>query len=118
MPLDNSWILYDWIMLLIKVIFAVIAVLLTKYVIPMIKAWYEEKVDNKIKKVIEEAVQAAEQTIKGSGKGSVKKEDVLKAVFTFIEKNGYDIDDKTINNMIEAAVFAMNLSKNNQKKDG
>lgn len=117
MPLDN-YILYDWIILIIKIVFAVVAVLLTKYVIPMIKAWYEEKVDNKIKKVIEDAVQAAEQTIKGSGKGSIKKDDVLKAVFAFIEKNGYDIDDKTVNNMIEAAVFAMNLAKNNQKKDG
>lgn len=117
MPLDN-YVLYDYFMLIIRMIFAVIAVILLKYVKPVLKEWYEEKVDNKIKKVIKDCVEAAEQTIKGTGMGQTKKSDVMRAVLDFIEKKGYNIDDKTISNMIEAAVFAMNLAKNNQKKDG
>lgn len=110
MPLDN-YILYDGVMLLIKIIFSVIAVLFAKYVIPMIKTWYVRNV------IVKDAVEAAEQVFKGSGKGSLKKEDVLIVVRAFLEKKGYNIDEKIINNMIESAVFAINLTKNNQKKE-
>lgn len=97
--------------LLIKVSITVAVTLITKYLIPLIKAWYEEKVDEKIKKAIKDAVEAAEQTIKGSGMGSVKKEEVLKMVVEFMEEHGYTIDEKKLNTWIEAAVFAMNLNK-------
>lgn len=98
--------------LLFKIVVAVIFTLITKYLIPLFNAWYEEKVDEKIKKVIKDAVEAAEQTIKGSGMGSVKKEEVLEMVVEFMEEHGYDIDEEKLNTWIEAAVFAMNLNKN------
>lgn len=97
--------------LLVKVAVTVAVTLITKYLIPLFKAWYEEKVDEKIKKIIKEAVEAAEQTIKGSGMGNLKKEEVLKIVVEFMEEHGYNIDDKKLNTWIEAAVFAMNLNK-------
>lgn len=97
--------------LLVKVVLAVAITLITKYLIPLFNAWYEEKVDEKIKKAIKDAVDAAEQTIKGSGMGNVKKEEVLKMVIEFMNEHGYDINEKKLNTWIEAAVFAMNLSK-------
>lgn len=101
----------ECVALLVKLIVAVAVTLITKYLIPLIKAWYEEKVDAKIKKAIKEAVEAAEQTIKGSGMGEIKKKEVLNVVVKFINKHGYDVDEKMLNLWIEAAVFAMNLDK-------
>lgn len=97
--------------LFLKVAVTVGVTLITKYLIPLFKTWYEEKIDEKIKKVIKEAVEAAEQTIKGSGMGQIKKEEVLKIVVEFMEEHGYTIDEKKLNTWIEAAVFAMNLNK-------
>lgn len=102
----------NYVALLVKIILAIAISLTTKYLIPLFKVWYEEKVDNKIKKVIKEAVEAAEQTIKGSGMGTAKKEEVLEMVIEFMEEHGYDIDDNKLNMLIESAVFAMNLNKN------
>lgn len=105
----------SYMALLIKIIVAVAVTLITKYVIPVLKAWYEEKVDIKIKNAIKDAVEAAEQTIKGSGMVTTKKEEVMDIVVEFMEKHGYAIDEKKLNIWIEAAVFAMNLNKQEKK---
>lgn len=101
----------EYIVIGIRVIVAIIGMLLTRYIIPVLKAWYEDRVDERIKKVIKDAVECAEQTIKGSGMGTVKKEDVLKTVLEYLDKKGYNIDEKLINSWIEAAVFTMNNNK-------
>lgn len=98
--------------LLVKVVVAVAVTLITKYIIPLFRTWYEDRVDEKIKQAIKDAVDAAEQTIKGSGMGGIKKEEVLKIVVEFMREHGYNIDDKKLDTWIEASVFAMNLNKN------
>lgn len=101
----------EYTILIVRGIFAVVAMLLTRYVIPLLKAWYESKVDEKIKKVIKEAVEAFEQTIKGSGKGPLKKEEVVKYVTEALSKAGISVDEKKLDVLIESAVFAMNSQK-------
>lgn len=101
----------EYTVLIIRGIFAVVAMLLTKYVIPLLKAWYEAKVDNKIKTAIKDAVEAFEQTIKGSGKGPVKKEEVVNYVTDTLTKAGISVDEKKLDILIEAAVFTMNKQK-------
>lgn len=98
----------EYAVLLIRAILAVIAMLLTKYVIPLLKEWYEAKVDEKIKKVIKDSVEAFEQTIKGSGKGPVKKEEVVKYATEALLKAGISVDEKKMDILIESAVFVMN----------
>lgn len=101
----------EYTVLIIRGIFAVIAMLLTRYVIPLLKEWYEARVDEKIKMVIRDAVEAFEQTIKGSGKGPVKKEEVIKYVTKALTEAGIAVDEKKLDILIEAAVFAMNSQK-------
>ena len=101
----------EFILLIIKGIFAVIAMILTKYVVPLLREWYESRVDDVIKKVIKDSVEAFEQTIKGSGKGPLKKEEVLNYVIDYLDKKGIKIDDARLDILIEAAVYTLNNNK-------
>lgn len=101
----------DYAVLIIRGIFAVVVMLLTKYLIPLLKEWYEARVDEKIKMVVKDAVEAFEQTIKGSGKGPLKKEEVTKYVVESLRKAGCIVDETKLDILIEAAVFAMNNQK-------
>lgn len=101
----------EYTVLIIKGVFAVVAMLLTRYVIPLLKELYEARVDEKIKMVVKDSVEAFEQTIKGSGKGPVKKEEVVKYVTNALTKAGVTVDEKKLDVLIEAAVFAMNSQK-------
>lgn len=98
----------NYILLLVRVIAAVVVVILTKHVIPILKEKYEQHVNDKIKAIVKDAVEAAEQTIKGSGKGSLKKEEVLKYVVKLLDDQNIPINADVLNTLIESAVFAMN----------
>lgn len=104
-----------YITLGINIIVGVSTMIIVRYVIPLLKLWYETRVDDKIKKIIKEAVETAEQTIKGTGKGTIKKEKVMGDILDYLENKGYKIDNNILNNAIESAVFVMNNSK--EKKD-
>lgn len=104
------------IVLITKIIFAIIGVILTKVVVPVIKQWYENNVREDIKAVIKEAVEAAEQTVKGSGKGIIKKDKVLKTVSDWIKSKGYNVDDELLDDLIEAAVYGLNKGKEEKKE--
>lgn len=102
----------ELITILIRVVFAVVSVILTTVIIPVIKAWYAEHQDDKTLKVIQEAVKALEQEFKGSpGHGKVKKQEVLLYVQKWMENHGIDIDMDTIDKWIEAAVYELNAGK-------
>jgi hypothetical protein len=58
--------------------------------------------------MVEVAVRAAEQTIKGSGMGAVKKEQVLEFVSFWMLEHGVNISQDQLNQLIEACVFNMN----------
>lgn len=98
----------NYLLLLIRVVTTVIVVILTKHVIPILKEKYDQHVNDKIKNIVKDAVEAAEQTIKGSGKGSLKKEEVLKYVVKLLDDQNIPINADIINTLIESAVFAMN----------
>lgn len=99
-----------------RVVFAVIGVILTRVVVPVIKQWYENNVRADMKAIIKEAVEAAEQTVKGTGKGTVKKEKVLKSVSEWLTSKGYTIDEKMLDDLIEAAVYGLNKGKEEKKE--
>ena len=98
----------EYILLLVRVITTVVVVILTKHVIPILKEKYQLHVDDKVKRVIKDAVEAAEQTIKGSGKGPLKKEEVLKYVIKFLDDQNISVNQDILDTLIESAVFAMN----------
>lgn len=94
--------------LVLKIVLAVVASLITTYLIPILKEILDGMKDRKLANAIEKAVKAAEQTFKGSGQGAAKKEDVLQSIQEWLEKKGIQITEKQLDQLIEAAVYAMN----------
>ena len=90
---------------IMEAIVAIVAALITAFVIP----WLKQKISNekleKIKMWVEVAVEAAEQLYNGSGRGTEKKAYVVE----FLNTKGYTLDADGLDKLIEAAVF--NLPK-------
>lgn len=93
---------------IIQAIIALIAVVVTTYVIPMLKKKMSNSDFELLMTIVQEAVLAAEQIIDGTKKGNEKKEYVLTYVIETLRKKNitYNIDD--VNIAIEAAVKKMN----------
>jgi len=89
---------------IINAILALVAVLITYYLIPWIKAKTTAEQQAEINAWVKIAVMAAEQLFNGSGRGKEKKEYVVK----FIESKGFLIDAAELDKLIEAAVLAVN----------
>ena len=94
-------------LLILKVIVSVCVALVTAYVIPYIKALKEDKRFESVIDMIELAVRAAEQTITGQGQGKIKKAEVIRFVSTWLSKNGIEMSDEELSEIIEAVVYQM-----------
>lgn len=86
-------------------IIALVAALITAFVIPWIKTKIKAEKLEQIKQWVTIAVQAAEQIYIGSGRGEEKKQYVL----DFLNAKGYTIefDNIDIDALIEAIVFEL-----------
>ncbi len=89
---------------LINALIAVVAVVITAYVIPWVKSQTTEKQREEINAWIKIAVQAAEQTFRGDGRGAEKKQYVL----DYLNNKGFKLDISSIDRMVEAAVLELN----------
>lgn len=92
---------------LIQAVIAVIAAVLTSFVIPWIKKKYGIAKWHEIECWVKTAVNAAEQIYIGAGRGAEKKEYVL----NFLSEKGYEVDEDKIDAMIESAVYELNNPK-------
>lgn len=101
----------DVILMIVKVIVAVAATLITTYVVPALKAYVESHKESQLFGVIETAVRAAEQTVTGSGEGAAKKQQVELSVLKWAKEKGIDIDSKQLNQIIEECVYLLNQTK-------
>lgn len=100
--------------LMIKIIELLIIITITafmRYGIPMIKQVIENSKLSGVIKWVNVAVEAAEQTIKESSAGQEKKAVVTKFLKEMLAAKHISISDEQLNNLIEAAVFAMNNNK-------
>ena len=93
---------------ILKIIVSVATVLISVYVIPLLKEKLNESKYQRLLDMVEIAVRAAEQTIKGSGQGAVKKEQVIESVSYWMAQHGIDISPEQLDELIEAVVFNMN----------
>lgn len=96
---------------ILKIVVAVCTAVATVYLVPYLKtlrsdARYKGMID-----MIAVAVRAAEQTITESGQGAVKKEKVMGFIREWLAKQGIEITDYQLSDLIEAAVWSM---KNNE----
>jgi LL-H family phage holin len=101
----------DISLMVLKVVIAVCASLITLIVLPYINALRQNEGYSLVANIVEVAVRAAEQTITGSGKGAVKKEQVLTVVANWLTTHGIKLDPIQIDELIEAAVYGMKLEE-------
>lgn len=86
---------------IIEAVAALIAAILSAFVIPWIRSKTTNEQFDKIQMWVEVAVEAAEQLYTGSGRGAEKKAYVVE----FLEAKGFTIDADSLDKLIEAAVF-------------
>ena len=98
----------DFAAIVIKMIFAILSVTITYFVIPFLTELTEQYRDTKIEKFIRDSVIAAEQVIKGDKKGAEKKAKVLTAVTAWLSEHHIDISNDELDDMIESMVYTMN----------
>ena len=82
-------------------VIALIAAIITAFVIPWIRSKTTAAQFEKIKMWVTVAVEAAEQLYTGSGRGAEKKAYVVE----FLNSKGFKIDAERLDKLIEAAVF-------------
>lgn len=83
---------------------ALIAALITAFLIPYIKSKTTSQQQAEINEWVKIAVAAAEQIYTGSGRGEEKKQYVL----DWLNSHGITLDTSKIDAMIEAAVYELN----------
>ena len=89
---------------LFEAIIALIAALITAFLIPYLKRKAGAEKFETIKSWVTVAVQAAEMIFRETGMGEQKKAYVI----AFLNEKGYDLDYDTLSNLIESAVLELN----------
>lgn len=101
----------DLLFNIIKLLVIIGITLIVRYGVPLIKQWMKSSEMEGLMKWVDIAVAAAEQTIKQSGAGAEKKAIVTQFLKEILTAKNISISDEQLHNLIEAAVFAMNNSK-------
>ena len=96
---------------ILKITVSVVSALIGLYLIPYIHRKTKELIDNDVAKMVAVAVRAAEQTFKKSGMGKIKKAEVISFVTAWLKDKHIYITESQLDNLIECAVFAMNMEK-------
>ena len=94
--------------IIVKIIFSIILILISTYLIPYLKTLRDDTKWKKFLDMVYDAVDAAEQIIKEKGSGAQKKEMVTKFIKEYLEKIGVSVTEEELNILIEAAVKRMN----------
>lgn len=89
---------------IINAVIALIAALISVFLIPWIKANTTAKEQKTLLELIKIAVAAAEQIYEGVGRGDEKKQYVL----DFLASKGIKVDDEAVNAAIESYVQQLN----------
>ena len=89
---------------IVNAVVALIAAVITAFVIPWIKSKTTAQQREELVAWTKIVVSAAEQMYKGDQRGAEKKQYVL----DFLAKNGFSVDEEAVNAAIEAAVKQLN----------
>ena len=95
----------EFTMMILKIVIAVCAAIITYYVVPYIKTLKEDARYAAVLEMIEVAVRAAEQVIKGNG--ALKKSEVVKFMTDWTQRNGINISGDQLEKLIESSVYEM-----------
>ena len=95
---------------ILKIVTSMCAALITLYAVPYINVLRKDAKYGQLISVIECAVRAAEQTIKGTGKGQLKKEKALLIIDGWLNDNklNNDVSKGVVEELLEACVYQLN----------
>ncbi|OUP68901.1 hypothetical protein B5F10_09930 [Anaerotruncus colihominis] len=91
---------------IIEAVAALIAALITAFLVPYIKSKTTAEQQKEINAWVKIAVSAAEQIYTGSGRGEEKKEYVINR----LREHGITVDEAKLDALIEAAVYELNTN--------
>ena len=94
---------------ILKIVIAIATAIISAYVIPLLKENLKDAKYQRLAEMVDIAVRAAEQTIKGSGQGALKKDEVLKFVGLWMETHGIDVSEEQLDQLIECAVYNLKV---------
>lgn len=92
---------------ILKIVITIATALISAYVIPLLKEKLKDAKYQSLLEIVGIAVRAAEQTIKGSGQGAVKKDEVISFVTEWMVKHGISITQDQLDQLIEACVYQL-----------
>lgn len=105
----------ETIFILLKYVFAILSLIVFRYVIPYVKEKLESSKYTKIIAFIETSILAMESIITESGKGEVKKKEALIAIHTYLNKNGIKINEDQLEILFQAMFTNLDGTKINTK---
>lgn len=91
---------------IIEAVAALIAALITAFLVPYIKSKTTAEQQKEINAWVKIAVAAAEQIYTGSGRGEEKKEYVI----NWLREHGITVDEAKLDALIEDAVYELNTN--------
>lgn len=94
---------------ILKVVVSVATALISVYVIPLLREKLKDAKYQSLIEIVEVAVRAAEQTIKGSGMGATKKDQVIESVMRWAFLHGVKITDEQLDQLIECCVYNLKM---------
>lgn len=94
---------------ILKIVITIVTVVLSAAVIPLLKEKLNDSRYQRLLEMVEIAVRAAEQTIKGSGQGAIKKDEVTKFVTDWMFTHGISITQEQLDQLIECAVYNLKM---------
>lgn len=101
----------DLTFMILKIAVSVCTCLVTIYAVPYLNRLSQSAKLQEVLKAVNTAVLAAEQTIKGTGKGAVKKELALAYVTAWLSDHAINVTAEQLDGLIEAAVYGMNAGR-------
>ena len=84
-------------------ILTLLGVIITTYLIPILKAKLTDNQLQKVRDMVTLAVSAAEMIFQADGSGADKKYWVI----NYLKEHGVDVDEEQINALIESAVYEL-----------
>jgi lipopolysaccharide export LptBFGC system permease protein LptF len=98
----------DITFMILKIVLAIAVAIITRYLVPWLKAQNNSSTRTLIYELVETGVKAAEQTITGDGRGSEKKKAVELYVLEQLDNLGITMTVDQIDEIIEEFVYAIN----------
>lgn len=105
----------DIVFAILQMVVIISTVLTMRYLLPYLRYKLNNIIDMTVWDAIVKAVKSVEESIKGSGMGQIKKEEVIVRVSNWTISHGLNITREQLSQLIDTAVWIM---KNEDKTNG